>query len=45
MKRNWSRARVLWVLEEVLGHALEIGVVAAMFGGVAMLYSLGVLGS
>ena len=43
MKRNWSKARVLVVLEEALGHALEVGVIAALFGGVAMLYSLGVL--
>jgi hypothetical protein len=43
MKRNWSKARALVVLEEALDHALEVGVIAALFGGVAMLYSLGVL--
>jgi hypothetical protein len=43
MKRNWSRAKWSQVLEEALAHALEVGVVGAMIGGVAVLYSLGVL--
>lgn len=43
MKRDWSIARARVVLEEALEHALEVGVIAALFGGVAMLYSLGVL--
>lgn len=43
MKRTWSRERMNGVLEEVLAHALEVGVVGAMIGGVAVLYSLGVL--
>ena len=43
MKRNGSRERWSLVLEEAFAHALEIGVVGAMIGGVAVLYSLGVL--
>ncbi len=44
MKRKWSRDRLALMLEEALGSALEVGVIAALMGIVAMLYARGVLG-
>ena len=43
MKRNGLRDKWWPSLEEALAHALEVGVIGAMIGGVAVLYSLGVL--
>ena len=43
MKRDWFPDRVMLVLEAALQHLFELGVVAAGFGVVALMYSLGLL--
>jgi hypothetical protein len=43
MKREWIPDRVALVLEAALQHLFELGVVAAGFGVVALMYSLGLL--